>query len=114
MHAVWRGHAVTGFLLLFFFSTLSGLWRSLLPLELLENLVLSALIGAPLGYAISRAGGGVVRGAAIGAGAFLLIATVQALLAGAHFPGALAPLAGSAAVGLVPGAFLGWHVEQDR
>ena len=114
MRARWRGHAVTGALLLFFFATLFGFPDSLLPLALLQNLFGSALLGAPLGYAISRAGGGVGRGAAVGAGALAAVGLVQALIAGASLLGALLPMAKVAASGMVIGAFLGWHVEQDR
>ena len=65
-----------------------------------------------MGYAISRVGGGMARGALIGAGTLLLGGVVVGLVAGGGIhPSALVP---SAVLGAILGAVLGWHVEQDR
>lgn len=112
--ADWRTHAVIGALLFFVLATFFGLWGSLLPLGMIRNLFWSVLLGAPIGYAISRYGSGPVRGGMIGAGAFFVIAVTRAVLAGANLGSSLFPLAVLAVIGLVPGALLGWFVEQSR
>ena len=109
-----RTHAAMAAVLFFVFSTLFGLWHSLLPLGILLNVVWSLALGAPIGYAISRYGPDPVRGGLIAAGSVFVIAVVRAVVAGANVGSALLPLAILALVGGLPGVFLGWYAQQSR
>lgn len=99
-----RLHAFAGAVTFFALLFLAGLPDSLLPANLLVNALISAGAGLPLGYLISRFNAGPVKGALISAAFFLVLG---AILAG----GAQAVLWG--ALGLLPGALIGWHVELD-
>ena len=114
MHEKWLGHGVTGVLLFLGASILFGLPESLAPTSLFRTVPLSVLFGFPLGYTVSRAGGGVVRGAMIGAGFGVVLAVFTAVLRGAESGTLISGAIFGVGILLVPGAILGWHVEADR
>jgi hypothetical protein len=112
-----KGHALTGFLTFFAINFLLGLPYSLSPVNLFLNLLTSAVFGLPIGYVISHYRGGMVRGALIAAGAFIVVRLIlggvdifRGAPAGAVILGAF--LWGIA--GVLPGAIIGLHVESDE
>lgn len=100
-----RLHAFVGATTFFLLQLLVGLPDSLLPSNLIVNAVVSAALGAPIGYLISRWRAGPLKGALISAGVFALLGLV---LAG--------PLQAFvwATCGLLPGCLIGYHVEMDE
>ena len=112
-----KGHALTGFITFFVINFLLGLPYSLSPVNLFLNLLTSAIFGLPIGYVISLYRGGIVRGALISAGAFIVVRLIlggvdifRGAPAGAVIFGAF--LWGIA--GVLPGAIIGLHVESDE
>lgn len=104
-----RNHAITGILTFALLSILLGLPESLSPLSLLKILAASTLMGAPIGYLISRVGGNWKKGALISSLAF----TVLFLILSGGEGSLLSNLGVGAFVGFVPGAIIGWHVEMS-
>lgn len=105
------GHAITGILTFFLLNLLFGLPGSLHPSNLLSNAIGSAIVGAPIGYLISRFNAGPMKGAMISSGAFLAILVVLSLVSGERI-GAFGLLAAVMA-GAAPGYLIGFHVQSD-
>jgi predicted nucleic acid-binding Zn ribbon protein len=84
-----RNHAITGMLLI---------------------ALQAVILGAPLGWLVSAAGGGLLIGAAIGAGFSLVLALIGWVFGSGSLLSAVLIGMGS---GLLPGAIMGWHVEHD-
>lgn len=113
-----RGYAFAGAATFAILSILFGLPSSLHPLNLIVILISSTIVGAPIGYLIGRAGGGMLKGAVISSGAFAVLQLINtlpllskgvdvgALLFSAVFYGIL--------VGVIPGVILGWHVDMNK
>ncbi len=115
--SVRKSHAITGLITFFLINLLVGLPGSLHPLDLAANFVVSAVFGLPIGYLISARRGGLYRGALISAAALVLARLLLGIvdLARGAEPGAVllgAFLWGMA--GVLPGAIIGLHVEQDE
>jgi hypothetical protein len=108
-----RSHALAGFILCFALRTVFGLPGSLLPGELFGNLLGAIIFGIPLGYLVSRSGGGVAKGAAIGCVIGIAYAFCVLSWYGFHHVGLFA-IASGISSGLLPGALIGWHVDLDR
>ena len=108
-----KSHAVTGAITFFVLITMFGLPTSLLPGEILINLILSTAVGMPVGFLISRYGGGMGRGALISGGALVLIVVVRVLWAGSFGVGTVPWLIVFFALGAIPGIFIGYHVTLD-
>ena len=113
-----KGHAVTGVLTFAILNILLGLPGSLHPLRLVVILVFSAVFGLPLGYLISLWGGGLMKGAVISSGVFVLlriILSVPALFqSGSPVIVLFYAVLGGVVAGAIPGAIIGWHVDLDR
>lgn len=114
-----KSHAITGIITFFILRAMFGFPESLLPTVLIFNAITSTIIGYPLGYLISWAGGGIVRGALISGSAFALMGLVLLLPVliwggadGAAF--SIASMIYMFVVGAVPGVYIGYHVELDR
>ena len=107
-----RGHMLTGAILCVALPTLMGLPISLLPSQLLANLVFGVLFGVPLGWAVSRFASSMLGGAAIGALVGIAYVGTWSLLAEGGL--GLSEVLVGIATGLLPGAIMGWHVAQDR
>lgn len=108
-------HALAGAMTFFFINLLVGFPNSFKIANLFFNLVLSALFGLPIGWLISKAGGGIYRGAMISAGAFVLLRVILLLphLGDWGFSAVLAHALPWSLLGLLPGAFIGIHVQAD-
>lgn len=107
-----RSHMLTGIILCFGLPTLFGLPTSLMPTELLANLLYGLVFGVPLGYCVSRFADSTLGGAAIGCGIGIIYCVVTMLLAGGPVT-AVAILMGIG-TGVLPGAIMGMHVSLDR
>ncbi|MEW6026172.1 MAG: zinc ribbon domain-containing protein [Planctomycetota bacterium] len=114
-----RDHGITGIITFFILNTLAGLPGSLLHWNLVINAVLSAIFGFPVGYLISRWGGGVARGVLISAGFFtvlLLITSAPSVLRGNLTLNVFGLWIGltllrGLIMGIIPGAIIGYHVK---
>lgn len=114
-----KSHAVTGILTFFFLRALFGFPYSLHPMELVLNAITSTIVGYPLGYLISWAGGGAVRGAFISGTAFTIMGLIlylpDLIFGGAEgiafSVGSLIYMFGA---GAIPGVYIGYHVELDQ
>lgn len=104
-----RSHMITGAILCFGLPTLLGLPLSLLPLVLLENLLFGIVFGVPLGWLVSRFADSAWSGALIGCGVGVVYVIVTGVILGTG-----TSLMSGLALGLLPGAIMGFHVEQDR
>ena len=110
-------HALTGAATFFLVNLLTGLPGSLGPGTLVLNAITSLGFGLPIGYIISRMGGGVVRGAAISGATFIcarLVLAVPALVRGEGGFEVLLPAILWGIMGVIPGALIGMHVETDN
>ena len=106
-----REHAIIGLVAVFGFYLLISFPGSLG--ELLALVLTSAVIGLPMGFIISRAGGGMYRGALIGAAWVATLTVLLQLALGGH-PAIIMAILGSLLAGGVPGAIIGTHVAIDR
>ena len=117
-----RDHGITGIITFFILNLLIGLPGSLFPLQLLLNAVLSAIFGFPVGYLISRWGGGIGRGVLISSGFFALLLLVTS--APSFFSGNITwnvfglwigiTLLKGLILGIIPGAIIGYHVHLSQ
>ncbi|MBI5777853.1 MAG: hypothetical protein HZA49_00155 [Planctomycetes bacterium] len=113
-----RDHGITGIITFFILNTLAGLPGSLLPWNLVLNAVLSAIFGFPVGYLISRWGGGIGRGVLISWGFFallLLVVSAPSVLSGNLTLNVFGLWIGitllkGLIMGIIPGAIIGYHV----
>lgn len=108
-----RLHAAVGAMTFFAINLLLGLPHSLLPIQLCENAVVSAVFGLPIGWLISRRRGGALQGALISAAAFVGVRLLIGLLDGLG-PAAYVQAFVWGFCGLLPGALIGIHVEMDE
>jgi len=114
-----KEHGITGIITFFILNTLVGLPGSLLPWQLLFNAVLSAIFGFPVGYLISRWGGGIGRGILISSGFFallLLVVSAPSVLSGNLTLNVFGLWIGitllkGLIMGIIPGAIIGYHVK---
>ena len=114
-----KDHGITGIITFFILNLLIGLPRSLHPLQLLLNVIVSVIFGFPVGYLISRWGGGIGRGVLISSGFFALLLLVTS--APSFFSGNITWHLFSVwivftsikglIVGCIPGAIIGYHVK---
>jgi hypothetical protein len=113
-----KGHAITGALTFAILNILLGLPGSLHPLRLVVILFFSAVFGLPLGYLISLWGGGLMKGAVISSGVFVLLRIVLSVPALFQSSSPVMVLfyavLGGVVAGAIPGAIIGWHVDLDR
>ncbi|MBI3857320.1 MAG: hypothetical protein HY293_16660 [Planctomycetes bacterium] len=111
-------HAVTGAATFFLINILLGLPMSLRPVSLITNLITSLVFGLPIGWIISWQQGGVVRGALLSAGTFIVVRLILggfAVAAGEQSgSGMLISALAWGIAGIIPGAFIGFHVESDH
>lgn len=111
-----KSHAVTGLIAFFAINFLVGLPVSLLPHNLILNLVVSAVFGLPIGYLISISGGGALRGGLISMAALMaarIILGIPDLLNDVPFNDVVASGCGFGLLGLIPGILIGVHVSID-
>jgi hypothetical protein len=97
----------------FAINLLLGLPHSLHPSALVQNAVVSALFGLPIGWVISWRRGGPIQGALISAAAFVVVRLVLGLIEGLG-PAAYVQAVVWGVCGLLPGALIGIHVEMDE
>lgn len=113
-----KGYAFAGAATFAGLSILFGLPQSLFPLNLIVILISSMIVGAPIGYLIGRAGGGMLKGAVISSGAFAvlqLVNSIPLLLKGADGGAVLfSAVFYGILVGVIPGVILGWHVDMNK
>lgn len=110
-HRRQREHAIIGLVAVLGFQLLFSFPSTLLDLGMV--VVASLVIGLPMGFIISRAGGGMYRGAFIGAGwVAALVILIQLLVSGQA--SVFVAIAGSLIAGGLPGAVIGTHVAIDR
>jgi len=107
-----RSHMITGAILCFGLPTVFGFPSSLLPTQLLINVIFGVVFGVPLGYLVSKYASSVVGGAAIGCCVGIVYTALQMLIF-YHDLSWIAILIGIG-TGIVPGGIMGWHVEQDH
>ena len=106
-----REHAIIGLVSVLGFQLLFAFPSSFL--DLVVTIISSLVIGLPMGFIISRAGGGMHRGALIGAAwVVALVMLVQVVMTGQI--AILGAIAGGLLAGGLPGAVIGTHVELDR
>ncbi len=110
-------HPVAGALLYATMLTLFGLPGSLHPVNLLTNLGISVLFGAPMGFLISVVRGGQFMGGVVGTG-FMFVAMI--LLRVLEHGWGVPPVGGlfwllviSILSGGLPGLLIGFHVKID-
>jgi hypothetical protein len=111
-----QGHALTGALTFFVLGILLGLPMSLRPGELLFNALISVVLGAPLGFAISWFNAGRLKGALISMGGFFILMVIEGLIRndpGVSFNGLLGASFLRCPPGALPGWIIGLHVEVD-
>ncbi|MEW6743508.1 MAG: hypothetical protein AB1486_12195 [Planctomycetota bacterium] len=113
-----RGYAITGALT---FSVLSGLLSLIGGVGHLgweRTLIVGFIVGLPIGYLVGRLGGGPVKGAVISSLAFagleVTLVTPGLMDGSLHGSDLLVAVLSGVAVGIVPGAIIGWHVEMNR
>lgn len=107
-----RLHAFVGATTFFLLQLLVGLPDSLLPSNLIVNAVVSAALGAPIGYLISRWRAGPMKGALISGGVFVAVRLLIGLVSGESGTFIWAVAWGFA--GALPGFFIGFHVSTDE
>lgn len=105
-------HTFTGLLTFFALSVLFGAPEVFEPQTLLLTFITSAIFGLPLGYVISKLGGGFVRGAAVSIVAFTVTFTLVQLFARGGISLHESLVAG-VLFGAIPGGLIGWHVGLD-
>ncbi|MEM7308238.1 MAG: hypothetical protein AAF682_16275 [Planctomycetota bacterium] len=111
----WVRHGVAGAAATFLFHTLVGLPDSLLIGPVLAHLIGSAIFGFPLGFLISRSQADVFRGMIYGAAFGALQGIPAFALTGVTGPTAfgIPTLLIGVCGGVLPGAFLGMHVQSN-
>jgi len=111
-----RAHAITGGITFLLLNLILGFPESFRVVSLVMNVLTSAFFGLPIGYLISRLGGGPYLGAAVSVGAFFgvrLVMGVPALLGGADFGSVAGWAAVTSLSGAAAGAIIGLHVKMD-
>lgn len=103
-------YALTCVLVMLIVQVVFRLPQSLSSITLRSIAFQALLLGTPLGWLVSVAGGGLMTGAAIGAGFGVVLAIIVGIFGDASLQSA-AVLGISS--GLLPGAIMGWHMEQD-
>ncbi len=114
---VRKAHAVVGAATFFLLNLLLGLPMSLSPFRMAGNLVVSCIFGLPIGWIISSWRGGMFRGALISAATFIVIRLILGgfeILNGAKSDGVFISAIIWGTSGVLPGAFIGFHVDQDE
>lgn len=75
-HYKMIGYGILGIMTFFILNLIVSLPGSLYPSRLLLNAIFSFIFGFPVGYLISRWGGGIAKGALISSGFFALLLVV--------------------------------------
>ncbi len=111
-----KAHACTGAITFLLLNLLVGLPSSLLPWNLVLNALTSMVFGLPVGWLISRLGGGPWRGAFISMATFIaarIVLGLPSLLGSGTMGGVLFAAAIWGLGGVIPGLIIGYHVKDD-